>query len=82
MPDYRADIIGQDGHFQKSVPLEWIEILTCSRCGKTGLAELWDSPAFEGHADLVPPGFKAVHHMQGRTFYCVDCDLPARSEPR
>jgi hypothetical protein len=30
----------------------------------------------------VPPGFKAVHHMQGRAFYCVDCDLPARSEPR
>jgi hypothetical protein len=61
---------------------QWIEILTCSRCGKTGIAELWDSPAFEGPADLVPPGFKAVHHMQGRAFYCVDCDLPARSEPR
>jgi hypothetical protein len=77
MPEYRALA-------RRPEPArdQWIEILSCPRCGKTGVAELWDSPAFEGFDDLVPLGFKAVHHMQGRAFYCVDCDLPARSEPR
>jgi hypothetical protein len=56
----------------------WIEILTCPNCGKTGLAELSDSPAFEGIADLVPPGFRVV----GVTFYCVDCAIPAKAERR
>jgi hypothetical protein len=30
----------------------------CHRCGRAGLAELWDHDAYEGQADLVPAGFK------------------------
>jgi hypothetical protein len=56
----------------------WIEILTCLRCGKRGIAELSQIDAYEGHADLVPPGFK----RHGDTFYCVACDVLARSERR
>jgi len=35
--------------------IHWVEILKCHKCGRAGLAELWDH---EGHADIVPPGFR------------------------
>ena len=38
--------------------VHWVEILKCNKCGRAGLAELWDSAAYEGQADLVPPGFR------------------------
>lgn len=54
----------------------WVEILRCEKCGRTGLAELWEHDAFEGHADLVPPGFKMTHDPKGgRVFHCIRCQV-------
>jgi hypothetical protein len=57
----------------------WTEILGCSHCGKTGVAELSaGSGAYGDHADLVPTGFKVVPLKCSFNFYCVDCDMPVR----
>src|SRR4051812_37130335 len=34
----------------------WIELLKCPECGKTGLAELAENDAYEGHGNSVPAG--------------------------
>jgi uncharacterized protein YbaR (Trm112 family) len=60
----------------------WIEILKCPRCGNTGLAELSENDAYEGHENLVPAGFKAVYRRHGVAFYCVGCEVLATSERR
>jgi hypothetical protein len=55
-----------------------IEVLKCTNCYRVGLAELSDDPApFQGQADLIPAGFKAVPDRNGAVrFFCVDCNLP------
>jgi hypothetical protein len=58
----------------------WVEVLKCPKCGKTGLAELSaGDDAFEGQADLVPVGFKVVQLEPGINFNCTACDV--RVEP-
>jgi hypothetical protein len=53
----------------------WIEILKCPRCGKTGLAEVSYSDAYEGHDDSVSPGFRIQYDHRGVAFYCVGCEV-------
>jgi len=60
--------------------LQWTEVLTCPRCGKTGVAEIsaGDSP-FEDCADRVPHGFKVKPLGGGAIrFYCDSCNVAAR----
>jgi hypothetical protein len=58
--------------------VHWVEIVKCEKCGKAGLAELWDHDAFEGHADLVPPGFKMTHDpKRGRVLSVFDPRCPS-----
>jgi hypothetical protein len=56
--------------------VHWVEILKCQKCGRAGLAELWDHDAYEGQADLVPAGFKmTLDPKQGRVFNCIRCQV-------
>ena len=56
--------------------INWIEILKCPECGRTGSAELWDHDAYEGHDDIVPPGFKrSLNPKHGEAFYCIRCQV-------
>jgi hypothetical protein len=56
--------------------VHWVEILKCHKCGRTGLAELWDHDAYEGQADLVPAGFKMIlDPKHGRVFNCIRCQV-------
>jgi len=56
--------------------VHWVEILKCNDCGRAGLAELWDQDAYEGHSDLVPPGFRmSLNPKHGRAFYCIRCQV-------
>ena len=56
--------------------VHWIEILKCDECGRTGLAELWDHDAYEGQADIVPPGFRrSLNPKHHGAFYCIGCQV-------
>jgi hypothetical protein len=59
----------------------WIEILKCPQCGKTGVAELSERNPYEGHGNLVPAGFEARYKKAGVDFYCVGCEVLAKSVP-
>ena len=63
-------------HIGTMAAVHWVEILKCHKCGRAGLAELWDHAAYEGHADIVPPGFRMqVVPNQGRAFFCIRCQV-------
>jgi transcription elongation factor Elf1 len=54
----------------------WNETLRCPKCGKTGVATVYqgttdDSPSIE----QVPDGFKVVRTQYGPNFHCAACGV-------
>jgi hypothetical protein len=58
----------------------WVEVLRCSRCKKTGTAELTEIGSLHNikvKADRVPEGFRVLETEYGINFYCSSCACPA-----
>ena len=56
----------------------WVEILKCPNCRKTGFAILsqTDELSWDMEADFVPTGFKVIHIKHGIIFHCASCGFP------
>jgi hypothetical protein len=60
---------------------QWVETLSCPRCGKIGTAELStaDDKSWTIKVDSIPKGFQFIQSEDGSNFYCSFCDRPVDS---
>jgi len=58
---------------------QWIELLACRNCGKSGQASLSrpEKRAYDFSVESIPAGFKVVRLEFGKVFYCEGCNQPA-----
>jgi hypothetical protein len=58
---------------------QWIELLTCSKCGMSGSARLSrpNERVYDFSVEAIPAGFKVVRMEFGKTFFCGACNQPA-----
>jgi hypothetical protein len=55
---------------------QWDEKLRCQKCGRTGMASLFqDDGAHTPTVQSVPDGFKVVQTEYGPDFHCGACEI-------
>jgi hypothetical protein len=59
----------------------WTELLTCPDCGQSGVVHLSqpEGRPFDVNIETIPLGFKIADHRLVETFFCRDCDRPAKT---